>query len=239
LRSAELEEIRDFVPASSRILELGGGNGYQAAILSTWGHYLTSVDIALPSPGYIRYFPVSLYNGKILEFEGEKFDVVFSSNVLEHVKDVASLLAESRRVLCRDGTAIHILPSPYWRVWTSVSHYAYLALRAIGRAQPVSDNVGPSVMEKIQHKGIWYLIMRGLVAGPHGEYPSALSEVYYFSKHRWTKVFHNAGFEVVRTFRSGIFYTGYALLPKLSLESRNKIAKMLGSATYIYILRPR
>jgi len=94
-------------------------------------------------------------------------------------------------------------------------------------------------MEKIQHKGIWYLIMRGLVAGPHGEYPSALSEVYYFSKHRWTKVFHNAGFEVVRTFRSGIFYTGYALLPKLSLESRNKIAKMLGSATYIYILRPR
>ena len=83
------------------------------------------------------------------------------------------------------------------------------------------------------------MIRRALLAGPHGEYPSALLEMYYFSKPRWTKVFRDAGFEIVRVVKSGIFYTGYELLPGLSLESRKKMAKVLGSATYVYILRSK
>jgi len=236
LRTAELELIRDYLTAGSQILELGGGNGYQAAILSMWGHHVTSVDIALPTSGHTRFYPVALYDGKTLTYDDGRFDVVFSSNVLEHVKDLGSLLAESKRVLRRNGATIHILPSPYWRFWTSIAHYAYVGLRALGVHRPVSGGVVPSVAEKIQRRGAWYVIRRALVAGPHGEYPSALSEMYYFSKRRWTKVFRDAGFEIVRVVKSGIFYTGYELLPGLSLESRKKMAKVLGSATYVFIL---
>lgn len=239
LRAAELDRIRDDLIPGSEILELGGNNGYQAAILSMWGHHVTSIDIALPAAGHARFYPVTLYDGKTLNYDDGRFDVVFSSNVLEHVVDLWSLLAESRRVLRRNGTSIHILPSPYWRFWTSLAHYAYVALRTLGVHRPVSGGVVPSVAEKIQRRGAWYVIRRALLAGPHGEYPSALSEMYYFSKPRWTKVFRDAGFEIVRVAKSGIFYTGYELLPGLSLESRKKMAKVLGSAAYIYILRSK
>ena len=239
LRAAELELIREYLPAGSQILELGGGDGYQAAILSMWGHHVTSVDIALPASGHAKFYPVALYDGKTLTYDDGRFDVVFSSNVLEHVKDLGSLLAESTRVLRRNGMTIHILPSPYWRFWTSIAHYAYVALRTLGAHGPVSGGVVQSVAEKIQRRGAWCVIRRALVAGPHGVYPSALSEIYYFSKHRWRKVFRDAGFEIVRVLKSGIFYTGYELLPGLSLETRKKMAKALGSATYVYILRSK
>lgn len=238
LRAAELDRIRDKLPAGSRVLELGGNYGYQAAILSVWGHQVASIDIA-PAAQQTQFHPVTLYDGKTLTYDDGRFDVVFSSNVLEHVKDLGALLAESRRVLRRNGTAIHILPSPSWRFWTSIAHYAYVSLRTLGVHRPVSGGVVPSVAEKIERRGVWYVIRRALMAGPHGEYPSALSEMYYFSKRRWTKVFRDAGFEVVRVVKSGIFYTGYELLPGLSLDSRRKIAKVLGSATYIYFLRSK
>lgn len=239
IRKEEIDAVRPWFKPGMRILEIGGGNGYQAKLIASWGCEVQSIDLPRARAGKQYHFPVQDYDGQHVPFSDESFDLVFSSNVLEHVNDVESLLTESRRVLCRDGMAIHILPSPYWRVWTSLAHYVYVALRVIGRSQPVSGGVVPSVAEKIEHRGIWYVITRGLVAGPHGEYPSALSEMYYFSQHRWTKVFHDAGFEVVRTFKSGLFYTGYALLPRLSLGSRRKIAKVLGSATSIYILRPK
>jgi len=239
LRAVELECIREHLRIGCQILELGGGNGYQAAILSAWGHHTTSIDIAPPALIHKQYFPVTLYDGKTLSYENGRFDVVFSSNVLEHVKDLELLLAESKRVLRKDGTAIHILPSPYWRLWTSLAHYVYIAMRVLGMQRPVSGGVMPSVSEKIQRRGAWYVIRRALLAGPHGEYPSALSEMYYFSRRRWRNVFHDAGFEVVRVVKSGISYTGYELLPELSLESRKKLARLLGSATYVYILRPR
>ena len=103
-------------------------------------------------------FPVPDYDGQRIPFSDESFDLVFSSNVLEHVNDVGSLLTESRRVLCREGMAIHILPSPYWRIWTSLAHYVYVALRVMGGSPPVSGGVVPSVTEKIEHRGIWYVI---------------------------------------------------------------------------------
>jgi len=239
LRQFEVERVKDWLRPGMRVLEIGGGHGFQASIIASWGCDVVSIDIGTVPPREIQRYPVQQYDGKKIPFPNHLFDIVFSSNVLEHVKDLESLLGESRRVLSGGGMAIHILPSPSWRVWTSLAHYVYVASRVIGKSLPVSGGVVPSVSEKIQHRGLWYVIARSLMAGPHGEYPSALSEMYYFSKYRWKNVFHVAGFEIVRTLTSGLFYTGYALLPTLSLESRKKIAKVFGSATYIYILRPQ
>jgi SAM-dependent methyltransferase len=205
--------------------------------LSSWGHDVTSLDVTPPVPGAAQFHPVMLYDGKSIPYGDCSFDVVFSSHVLEHAQALDRLLRESSRVLKPGGHAIHILPSPVWRFWTSVAHYPYVALRGLGVRLAIPSGVVPSVVEKMQHRGVWYVIRRAFTAGPHGEYPSALSEMYYFSKLRWLKVFRENGFEVIRVAEGGLFYTGYGLLPWLSLGAREKMAKVMGCATYVYLLR--
>ncbi|WP_424207661.1 class I SAM-dependent methyltransferase [Sulfuricaulis sp.] len=237
LRRAEISRLRNLLEPRRRILELGGSDGFQAAILSSWGHDVTSLDVASPVPGAMQFHPVMLYDGKRIPYGDCSCDVVFSSHVLEHAQALDRLLRESSRVLEPGGLAIHILPSPAWRFWTSIAHYAYVALRGLGLRRPIPGGLVPSVAEKMQHRSVWYVIKRTLLAGPHGEYPSALSEMYYFSKSRWLKVFCKNGFEVTRVVAGGLFYTGYGLFPRLSLEVREKMANVMGSATYIYVLR--
>lgn len=239
LRLLELERVRLFFSSHSKVLELGAGSGYQAAILDTWGHHVTAVDIAISPSWSPMWFPVLQFNGKVLEYEDEQFDVVFSSNVLEHVKDVESLLAESRRVLRKGGTAIHILPTPQWRLWTSLAHYIHVVLRVAGVRRPHEGDALIAIAGEVRKKGVLPMLKRAMIAGPHGEYPSAFSELYYFSRYRWMGVFREVGFEVVDVVNSGIFYTGYSLIPTLPLRVRQCLARIFGSSTIAYILRPR
>lgn len=237
LRRAEIDRLRKLLEPRRRILELGGSDGFQAAILSSWGHDVTSLDVASSARSATQFHPVMLYDGKSIPYGDCSFDVVFSSHVLEHIQALDRLLRESSRVLEPGGHAIHILPSPAWRFWTSIAHYAYVALRGLGVRRAIPSGLVPSVAEKMQHRSLWYVIGRALVAGPHGEYPSALSELHYFSRRRWQRVFRENGFEVAGVAATGLFYTGYGLLPWLSLGVREKMAKVMGSATYIYVLR--
>jgi hypothetical protein len=80
------------------------------------------------------------------------------------------------------------------------------------------------------------MIKRALAPDPHGDYPSACSELYYYRKNRWQRIFREGGFNALKIFNNGIFYTGYGLWPFLSLSVRKKFAKLLGSSCNIFIL---
>lgn len=239
LRSAELERIRDLLPPRSRILELGGGNGHQAAVLSTWGHYVSSVDIAPPLSGHTMFFPVLLYDGKNLPYDDEAFDVVFSSNVLEHVTHLSVILKEIARVTKSDGVVVHILPSSAWRFWTSLTHYVHLAKRVGRRFFRPDAGSDRSSSEVTSSKRNWGgLLKRVFLDGPHGAYPNEFYELYAFSRSRWLHVFATHGFEVTSCFKNGLFYTGYEIFPRMSMSGRRNLSRFLGSATWIYIMRP-
>ena len=79
-------------------------------------------------------------------------------------------------------------------------------------------------------------LKRAVFAEPHGEYPSALSELYYFSRRRWLKVFRENGFDVRQVVGNELFYTGYALFPNISVERRRELSRLLGSACHIYVM---
>jgi SAM-dependent methyltransferase len=236
LRSAEFNCVKHYFHHGSRVLEIGGGNGFQARLLSAMGADVKSIDVA-HSPARQTFFLVEVYDGRTIPCSDAVFDVVFSSNVLEHVEDIDSMMAEIRRVLKVDGVAIHILPTPTWRFWTSVTHYAYLVIRVLGFRRPIGGGHVPSLREKLRRSGLWATAKRILLAGPHGEYPSALSEFWYFSKGRWQDVFRKSGFRIIQSNPTGIFYTGYMIFPALSIKVRHKLARILGSSTYIYVLR--
>lgn len=236
LREAEFSVVEDYFKPALRVLEIGGGNGFQARLISSRGCDVRSIDLA-PSSHAVKYFDVQAYDGRAIPYRDNEFDLIFSSNVLEHIEDLNATLHESRRVLKPEGAAIHILPTPAWRLWTSVAHYGYLWHRVLDADRPVGDGTVPSISEKMRARGVLYAFGRILAAGPHGRYPNALSELYYFSERRWLKVFRGAGFQVTHVRASNIFYTGYGILPWVSMEVRTSMATWLGSATRIYVLR--
>jgi SAM-dependent methyltransferase len=219
------------------VLDIGAGNGYQSSIVCGWGCDVVSIDVS-EWPSGSMFHPVTLYDGVNLPFSSSTFDVVFSSNVLEHVRNLPGLLAEVRRVLKPDGVAIHLMPSPTWRFWTSLTHYPYLILRVCGiRSNAPGSERPSSLREEISKRSIGLVLSRIFFAGRHGEYPNALAELYYFSRRRWRAVFRSAGFDVSAVFGNHLFYTGYSLLPNLSFEIRRRLAALFGSACSCFVTR--
>ena len=239
LRREEFNCIGHYFRPGLRVLEIGGGNGYQASLIAARGADVESVDVAAPLVGEQIFFPVDIYDGRSIPFANHVFDVVFSSNVLEHIRDLDAMLIEIQRVLKKGGLSIHILPSPSWRLWTSLSHYVHIGMRILGWRRSTSERVTPLHAESVTRSrmGMLSIVKRALLAGPHGEYPSAFSELWYFSKTRWVSVFRRNRLRVIEVRPSGIFYTGYALFPSLSLSVRKKLARSLGTATHIYVLQ--
>ena len=238
IRRAEIEILRPFFTPGSRVLEIGGGSGYQARQIKEWGCSIFSIDLA-SRPLAVRYHPVVSYDGTNIPAQSNSFDIIFSSNVLEHVGNLAELFAEVRRVARPDAVIVHVLPSVWWRIWTSVAHYAFLvkALAGVRDAVPGID-IG-SIPDRAKRQGALHLIRRALIAGPHGAYPSAFAEVYYFGARRWKRVFEENGFDVEKISPSGIYNSGYVILRSLDLERRRKLSKLLGSSTNIFVMRKR
>jgi SAM-dependent methyltransferase len=238
LRLAEAASVRDWLRPGMRVLELGGGDGFQASVLTAWGSRVVSVDLPDRPRRQPTFFPVLDYDGQHLPFAPGTFDAVFSSNVLEHIESLPQVLAETRRVLRPDGLAVHLVPSTAWRVWTSLAHYAYLLKRVAGGDAAIPGAMVPDAGVLVRRRGLGYLLRRALLAGPHGAHPSALAELYYFSGRRWRRVFERSGFAVVEAGTNGLFYTGYGLAPRRSLAARRRLAGWLGAACHLFVVRP-
>jgi SAM-dependent methyltransferase len=244
IRKAEIDALRQWFPPNARVLEIGGGTGYQASIIASWGCRVISID--LPNrPAEEGYYPVIPYDGRRLPFRDRQFDVVFSSNVLDDIApaDLQLFFKEMRKV-ADGGVFVHILPSSTWRFWCMLTHYPAMARLAVryltGQlapgAAPAKTNVSRAMVAG-SRPPLLRMILSLLIDPPQGAYSSAFAEVYYFSRRRWRRVFERGGFRIVKTAGNGLFYSGYGLLPELSLGSRAKLARFLGNACTIFVLR--
>jgi ubiquinone/menaquinone biosynthesis C-methylase UbiE len=247
IRREELEAVKDWFRPRMRVLEIGGGSGFQAAILASWGCHVVSLDVAQkPSPGrqmfQKQYFPVAIYDGLHLPFGDAEFDLVYSSNMLYHVLPLPEFLAEIQRVLRPGGVALHIIPSASCRWWTSLAHYIHVAgivRRKLGLVRrpdsgasgPAADRNNPN-LETLARR-----IQRLLRADPLGPYPSASHELLAFRRARWVAAFHRAGYEGIDPRPNGLFYTGYLLCPGLPFGFRRRLARWLGSSCHVIAMR--
>ena len=231
-----MESLRPFFRPGSRVLEIGGGNGYQARLLSDFGLEVSSIDVDAGVAGE-TYFSVQIYDGRTLPFEDASFDHVFSSNTLEHVRDIPRLNAEIRRVLRPGGTAIHVMPSSAWRAWTNVTHYLYLFKYLVQRKHSVPTHKDFSAAGASK-RSMGAMIRRAMFPGPHGENSSSLAELITFSSRHWRRIFERDGFRVLRAEPCHMFYTGYGILgAKMSPATRRRLA-FLGSATNTFVVSP-
>lgn len=239
LRSLEMERLVSYLPKSGRILEFGSGTGEQARFLADRGFNVVGID--LPDSAYSEHlvFPVRQYDGEHIPLEDQSIDVIFSSNVLEHVENIPAIMSEFRRIMRPGGFGIHVMPTPAWRLWTFVSGWAN---SAVAVAHVPKDLIKPSNAEQRGSalKRDLRTFAAGLLPIGHGTSPEGLSELYTFSRRAWLNLFDKYGFDVVEDRPIGLFYTGNMLLGRrIGFTARDKLSRWLGSATRIYIVKPR
>ncbi len=238
VRRYELESVRSLFAPGSAVAEIGGGNGFQASIIASWGCLVQSFDLAGRTPPARSFHPVADYDGARLPLPDASVDIVFSSNVLEHVRELPVLLAETLRVVKPGGMAIHILPTPFWRFWSIVAHYPYLVFTVLGVSTGFVDWSDKEARRaRIRERGVGHLIRRVLWPGPHGEFPGALAELSGFRAAHWTRALDAAGFAIESVSPSDLYYSGYGLFPNLSLSTRQCMAHVLGSSTQMIVAR--
>lgn len=218
IREYELENVIQIIKEykyCNKILEIGAGAGWQSLKLVELGFEVEAIDIENSNYRSLQVFPVKLYDGINIPFNDSTFDIVYSSNVMEHVENIDDLFMDISRVLSIRGVAIHIMPSTSWRVFTLLTSLKSIRLHFSN------------------------FIKRGIIFPKHGEFGNSLTEIVTFNKKVWTQKFKKMNWEIEAVKGAGIFYTGYSVLgDKLSIRTRILLSKILGSSCYIYVIRP-
>jgi len=111
-RAAELKALRHCMFAPP-VLEIGCGNGRFTSLLLPrveWGIDLNPREIALCAGRNGFYGHLSCMDARLLTFADGVFATVFANCVMEHIPDLARVLAECRRVLQPGGELIATVP---------------------------------------------------------------------------------------------------------------------------------
>lgn len=117
------QAIAEAFPASAanslRVLDVGCGNGSQLALpLARRGFQVTGIDIDARSVEHASRLAQGLPNASFIcldvaELKTEPFDVVILSEVLEHMTEPRTLLADGVRHLTENGVVIITVPNGY------------------------------------------------------------------------------------------------------------------------------
>ncbi len=244
VRLYELDYVLPYIPAGARILELGAGAGWQASWLRKNGFDLVAVDLMESRYRCRAEFPVAAYDGSRLPFAGDSIDVIFSSNVLEHVSEPWLLDREISRVLKPTGFAIHVVPSTAWRVWTSLGHHLYvfrlLWCAVASHSTRECDSLAAFVGAQVRRKRFWQLMALGAWPPRHGTRGNSLLELYLFSCWAWRRHFRTMNWSVCSCAPTRIFYTGNELFrDRISIRARRALSYVLGSSTRVFLLRKK
>jgi SAM-dependent methyltransferase len=227
----------------ARILEIGAGTGKQALELQRRGFDVAAIEIADSNYAAHRVFAIKDYDGRTIPMQDASVNVVFSSNVLEHVPDLAHMHSEIHRVLAPGGFCIHILPTHTWRLWTMLTSYLEAISFSLSSVPGLLPRSIPRGVEWRRLREVWYRTARHVVGlclpRRHGERGNVISELWLFHPRWWRRNFQDHGFAVVRQEPMGLFYTGEVLFGvRLGLNPRARLARVLGSSCRLFKLVP-
>lgn len=250
IRRQEFELIFERFPSKAfpAGLELGAGDGYQSKLMEPYVRSLVSTDFQRP--------PLTDKTGSVIfracdaeeigqNFGASEFDLVYSSNLLEHLPDPGSALRGAHKVLRDDGITIHVVPSPTWKLFHLLLYPVHLFARTL---EVISERVRPQESRQ-DHEAVHVSafqvlnpkttrrrrsrLNRLLIPEPHGVSPSNFSEFHAFSKGRWKRELGLASFDVLAVLK-GPLASGYGF----GFDSlRNSLRKLGLCSEYIYVAK--
>jgi len=201
IRKREVENIFKKFPNTKLFnigLELGAGDGYVSQLISQYVKYLICTDY---NPNRLRVkkkkgLEIVICDAEVIDklFKKRKFDLIFSSNLLEHLPDVHSALNGIYNILRDDGITIHIMPNTFWKL---IQLFFFYPDRIITLIEKITSNElkinldliynkfsKSRIVEqpnlgnnpKFRKKNYNYLLSL-LLPTPHGAYKSNLEEI--------------------------------------------------------------
>ena len=117
--------------AGKEVLEVGCNWGYGSHVLAEQARHVVGFDL---NPTFVSYGSQHLASNNLrlmvhdasspFPFPGESFDIVFSSEVIEHVANFSNCIREMHRVLRPDGMLILKTPNlAFARRWHALNPY--------------------------------------------------------------------------------------------------------------------
>jgi len=243
LRAYEIAKIASFFDHGQHVLEIGAGTGTQALELSRRGFTVTAIEVPDSTYAGNRVFPITDYDGRRIPLGDASVDVVFSSNVLEHLPDLPQMHREIRRVLKPGGYCVHVLPTHSWRLWTILTALPDAVVYPIAALPQLVPHAMPDRAELHRLGRSWQQTIHEvggrIIQRRHGERGNVISELWFFNPRWWVRNFTENGFVVVHDEPMGLFYTGNKLLGHaLSFPKRERLARLLGSACHLFKIVP-
>jgi SAM-dependent methyltransferase len=227
-------------------LELGSGSGHQIKPLS---YYCESL-IATEYETRFNFDELSAFKSPSISFQqcdaekvGEvfqdnQFDLVFSSNMMEHLPCPEASFSGIYKILNRDGLSVCTMPSPFMKIlyillfYPAIIHSKFTRVRGLrsykssNSVKKVGHNNNPKVSFKKNSFSKYFPV-------PHGVSKDNFSEFFYWKKKQWIKKIESNGFSVVKVIKLPVT-TGYAF----KLESVCGFLYKLGfCSSYAYIAK--
>lgn len=250
LKRHEMKMLREALPrnAFGRVLELGAGDGIQSESLAKLAEWVVATDI---NPYRMRRRPHGNLSYVICDaetvgtaFSPRSFDIVYSSNMLEHLPNALACLRGTAGILRDNGIAVHWVPSPTLKIFYLIGFYPNLArniVRSVARRFAKSHQAAQNA-ERATETIAWREKQRTMANNykrldrhqkrrlrlrpfprPHGVAKTHLAELQMFTEKHWRKTFIAAGFEI-RAILRGPFVSGYAF----NLPALRRTAEMFG-----------
>ena len=243
LRLRDLRQVLGELPLDgvSRVLELGAGDGAQTAALRDNFKEVVPIDIA-PS-GEVEGLIIA--DASSLPFRDGYFDLVFSSNVLEHVEDLDACFAEMKRVLTPGGILIHSMPTGSWKVIQVVGRPVASTVKLLRKLTPGLTNTPPRASAGSHapqnprvhmRRTTLQKIVGQFIPTIHGVSGNHFQEFLRFRSGWWMRKFRDANLECYRTSRL-FLHSPYDLLPYRFLGLRDRLAALGLASVKVYWLR--
>lgn len=244
LRFKEIQLIKKYLDQNyEKILEIGAGDGYQSQLLKDYCKELYCTELnefrLKKSDPEINYLICDAEN---LEkyFSPNTFDLIFSSNLFEHLPNPELALRGIKKILKADGLSINIMPNPFFALSIILLHYPNLLItkfeklvnRIISKEKNLVNRHSMENNIKVKRNNSWLRKLL-ILPKPHGISDSFFAEARRFSKRAWIKLIKKEGFEVEKIIK-GPVYSGYGF----GLKPITKFLEFFGiTSEYIYILK--
>jgi SAM-dependent methyltransferase len=240
IRTREIELIFSRCPPRTfrTGLELGAGDGFQSELLTRYVAHLTSTDydpaIRSRPPSSSITYDVGDAEEVDKAFPACHFDLVFSSNLLEHVPDPVKALTAVAAVLKDEGITIHVIPNVFWKASSVALYIPYrfaTVLERATRAAAVKMGEHRSMNNPKTAAPRRSFLARQILPDPHGVSATNLDEFRALKLSRWRDVFDRAGLRVIAVLR-GPVASGYGF----GLDNlRAALAHMGLTSEYVYV----